>query len=135
VLSLAGERRLVEVDPDRIEQIVANLLENAVKYAPDGGEVQVSLEPEADGMLVRVRDRGIGIPDGWAERIFQPFGRASNAIGAHISGLGLGLYLCRQIAEQHGGRLWAESHGEGQGTTVLLWLPFETSIAGALAGE
>jgi signal transduction histidine kinase len=74
-------------------------------------------------VLLRVRDHGIGLPPGTAERIFQPFGRATNAVTANIPGLGLGLYISRQIAQQHGGRLWAESSGEGQGTTLCLWLP------------
>jgi len=123
MLDLATGLTPLLVDPDRIDQIVTNLLENAVKYSPDGGAIQIRLAPDGDGMLVRVRDQGIGLPAGAAERIFQPFGRASNAISAHIPGLGLGLYVCHQIADQHGGRLWAESAGEGQGTTMQLWLP------------
>jgi signal transduction histidine kinase len=73
--------------------------------------------------MLRVRDQGIGLPPGAAEQIFQPFGRAANAQTANIPGLGLGLYICRQIANRHGGKLWAESEGEGQGTTLCLWLP------------
>jgi two-component system sensor histidine kinase VicK len=111
------------IDPDRIEQVVENLLGNAIKYAPDGGEIRVTLAPEASGILLSVRDSGIGLPEGMSERIFEPFGRAPNAVGRNIEGLGLGLYICRQIAEQHGGRLWAESEGEGRGTTMRLWLP------------
>jgi signal transduction histidine kinase len=74
-------------------------------------------------MLLSVRDSGIGLPADAAEQIFEPFGRATNALGRNIQGLGLGLYICRQIAEQHGGRLWAESAGEGEGATLRLWLP------------
>ena len=79
--------------------------------------------PDQGGLLLRVRDRGIGLPEPFLERIFEPFGRASNAVERNIEGLGLGLYICRQIVEQHGGRLWAESDGEGKGTTMWLWLP------------
>jgi signal transduction histidine kinase len=111
------------IDPDRIEQVIDNLVGNAIKYAPDGGDIQVTLVPEDEGILLSVRDSGIGVPDGVLERIFEPFGRAPNAVGRNIEGLGLGLYICRQIAEQHGGRLWAESAGEGKGTTMRLWLP------------
>jgi signal transduction histidine kinase len=57
------------------------------------------------------------------ERIFEPFGRAANATRLNLPGMGLGLYICRQLAERHGGRLWAESRGEGGGTTMHLWLP------------
>ena len=111
------------VDPDRVEQVIENLLSNAVKYSPGGGEIRVSLTLDGDGILLGVRDAGIGLPEDALERIFEPFGRAGNAVARNIEGLGLGLYICRQIAEQHGGRLWAESPGEGLGTTLLLRLP------------
>ncbi|MDP8924081.1 MAG: GAF domain-containing protein [Chloroflexota bacterium] len=111
------------VDPDRLGQVVENLLSNAIKYSPDGGEIRVTLTVDGDDMEVCVRDSGIGLPGDALERIFEPFGRAQNALERNIEGLGLGLYICRQIVEQHGGRLWAESAGEGQGTTMLLRLP------------
>jgi PAS domain S-box-containing protein/excisionase family DNA binding protein len=111
------------VDPDRIEQVVENLLGNAIKYTPDGGEIQIALAPEDGGVVLSVRDPGIGLPEGLLDQIFEPFGRAPNAVSRNIQGLGLGLYICRQIADQHDGRLWAESDGEGTGTTMRLWLP------------
>ena len=114
---------MAEVDPDRVEQIVENLLSNAIKYSPERAEIVVTLTTYGDGVLLRVRDAGIGLPASALERVFEPFGRAENAIERNIEGLGLGLYICRQIAEQHGGRLWAESPGDGQGTTISLWLP------------
>jgi signal transduction histidine kinase len=76
-----------------------------------------------------VRDRGIGLPPGSAAVIFEPFGRAPNAAIRQIRGMGLGLYLCRQILERHSGRIWAESPGEGRGTTVAFWLPLSSYIA------
>lgn len=85
----------------------------------------MSLAASGNGLLLRVADQGIGVPPEELERIFQPFGRASNAAALNIPGLGLGLYICRQIAEQHGGRLWAESAGAEQGTAMHLWLPGE----------
>ncbi len=111
------------VDPDRVDQVVSNLLDNAVKYSTNGGEIRVTLAVDGEGILLRVIDNGIGLPAGEQDRIFQPFGRASNATAAAIPGLGIGLYVCRRIAEQHGGRLWAESEGENRGTTLSLWLP------------
>jgi signal transduction histidine kinase len=83
----------------------------------------VGLMHEGEGVLLQIIDDGIGLPAGEQERIFEPFGRASNAAAESIPGLGIGLYICRRIAEQHGGRLWAESAGENAGTTMRLWLP------------
>jgi signal transduction histidine kinase/DNA-binding response OmpR family regulator len=113
----------IVVDPDRVEQIVVNLLDNAGKYSPQHEAIQVSLVRDAEGLLARFQDHGIGLPASAVETIFEPFGRAPNAKAANIPGLGLGLYICRQIAHRHGGRLWAESDGEGRGTTLCLWLP------------
>ena len=118
------ERPLVVLaDINRLEQVLTNLLENAVKYSPDGGEITIALRPEGGGALLQVSDGGIGLPPGTAEAMFAPFGRGSNAEQLVLPGLGLGLYICRMIAEAHGGRIWAESAGEGQGTTISLWLP------------
>jgi signal transduction histidine kinase len=120
----------VEADPDRAEQILDNLIDNAAKYSPGGGAIAVSVEPVGDGVVVAVRDHGIGLPSGADASIFEPFNRAANAIRDHLPGLGLGLYVCRSIAERHGGRIWAESPGEGRGTTVRLWLPREPPAVG-----
>ncbi|MCC7369355.1 MAG: PAS domain-containing protein [Chloroflexi bacterium] len=111
------------MDPDRIEQILVNMLDNAVKYSQGHGQILVSVRQDPSGTELRVQDHGIGLPEGMTERIFQPFGRAPNATTENIPGLGLGLYICRQIADRHAGKLWAESAGEGQGATFILWLP------------
>jgi two-component system sensor histidine kinase VicK len=94
-----------------------------VKYSPDGGEIAVVVSCEAGGVTLMVTDHGIGLPSGQELRIFETFGRASNAAAKHIPGLGLGLAISRQLIEAHGGRMWATSPGEYQGTTVALWLP------------
>jgi signal transduction histidine kinase len=114
---------MVAADPDRIEQVLTNLLDNAVKYSPEGAELLVRLQPKARGVLLEVQDRGIGLPPGAAERIFEPFSRASNAEERQITGMGLGLYICRNIVEQHRGRIWASSQGEGRGVLMSVWLP------------
>ncbi len=138
---LGGAHRLVidvpagpittTVDAARVEQVLTNLLDNARKYAPEGGEICLALRSGADGRGVElsVQDSGIGLPPGTAEVIFEPFGRAANAAARNLPGLGLGLYICRDIVERHGGRIWAESPGDGQGTTVRIWLPMDSAGA------
>jgi signal transduction histidine kinase len=128
ILDVGGKERvggeiIVQADPARLEQVLANLLSNAVKYSPDGGEVVVMVTEDGTGAQVAVRDAGIGLPAGSEGAIFEPFGRAANASHRQIQGLGLGLYICRQIVERHGGRIWAESHGDGIGTTFRFSLP------------
>ena len=114
---------LVEADAGRLEQVLWNLLDNAVKYAPDGGEIVIALQHDADGVTVSVRDSGIGLPPGAESSLFEPFGRAPNAVSRQLPGLGLGLYICRMIVERHEGRIWAASPGEGRGSTISFWLP------------
>jgi signal transduction histidine kinase len=113
----------VDVDVDRLEQVVTNLLSNAVKYSPSGGVVQFELTGGDGGALVQVKDSGIGLPSESLEAIFQPFGRAPNATQRSLPGMGLGLYICRTLVERHGGRIWATSGGEDTGTTFGFWLP------------
>ncbi|HLH25328.1 MAG TPA: cache domain-containing protein [Chloroflexota bacterium] len=123
VVDLAVEPCTIVADAHRIEQILTNLLDNAAKYSPQGGQVHVRLLPSDGGVLVQVQDAGIGLPGESVDSVFEPFGRAPNAARRHIPGMGLGLYICREIAQRHGGRIWAESRGEDQGTTFSLWLP------------
>jgi signal transduction histidine kinase len=118
-----GTPSAVSADPDRIEQVLTNLLDNALKYSPDGAELRVRVQPKARGVLLEVQDHGIGLPPEAAERIFEPFSRAPNAEQLQITGMGLGLFICRNIVEQHHGRIWARSAGEGTGTLMSIWLP------------
>ncbi|MFL5758355.1 MAG: PAS domain S-box protein [Thermomicrobiales bacterium] len=117
----------VSIDSDRLEQVLMNLLDNAVKYAPQGGEIQVKLIATEDGIRLHVRDPGIGLPEDEIESIFEPFGRAANAAASDLPGLGLGLYISRNIITRHGGHIWAESPGEGYGSTFNIWLPVATA--------
>jgi signal transduction histidine kinase len=123
IIDLPTAPLVVTADAGRLEQVLDNLLSNAVKYSPGGGDTRVSLQHVVDGITLSVSDSGIGLTPGAQERIFQPFGRAANATRQGLPGMGLGLHICLRIAEAHGGRMWAESDGEGHGMTVHMWLP------------
>ncbi|KFE71034.1 ATP-binding protein [Hyalangium minutum] len=109
-------------DPYRLEQVIANLLENALKYSPDGGTIHVSLEPRGDTALLSVSDPGIGIPADQQEHLFERYFRARNVSPRSYGGLGLGLYICRDIVARHGGRIWVESEVD-RGSTFYVALP------------
>lgn len=109
-------------DPYRLEQVVTNLVDNALKYSPPTEQVDVVATRDADEALLIVTDRGIGIPPQAQERIFEPFARGSNASARNYGGLGLGLFITRQLIERHGGRIELESK-EGQGTRFRVRLP------------
>jgi PAS domain S-box-containing protein len=111
----------VVADRDRIGQVLANLLANAIKYSPAGGEVVVSAVA-GDDVTICVRDSGIGIPPHELPRVFDRFYRIEGGQHATPPGLGLGLYISAEIVRRHGGRIWAES-AEGEGTTVCFRLP------------
>jgi len=113
----------VDADSGRLDQVLTNLFDNAIKYSPTGGDIRITLEARDDGALIEIVDRGIGLPAESGETIFQPFGRAPNAARRSLPGMGLGLYICRTIVERHDGRIWATSAGEDRGTTFALWLP------------
>ncbi|HZU69012.1 MAG TPA: GAF domain-containing sensor histidine kinase [Ktedonobacteraceae bacterium] len=115
---------VVNADPVRIEQVLSNLLSNAIRYSPEGGMVEITISEVVDthGACVSIRDSGIGIPEKDQARIFGQFARASNAESYGIGGTGLGLYLCREVIERHHGRIWFESK-EGQGTAFSVALP------------
>lgn len=129
-LDLPPRLPLLWVDPLRIDQVLTNLLDNALKYSPQGGPVRVIAREADGGVEVRVEDSGIGLPPGSEERIFEPFGRAPNAVGSNLPGMGLGLYVCRNIVERHGGRIWAASPGENAGATFAFWLPGDPAAPG-----
>ncbi|CAA9578477.1 MAG: diguanylate cyclase/phosphodiesterase (GGDEF & EAL domains) with PAS/PAC sensor(s) [uncultured Thermomicrobiales bacterium] len=117
-----GAYRVV-ADSDRIDQVLTNLFENAAKYSPGRDRIEVTLRRSDDELRLEVRDEGIGLPPGGETGIFAPFERAANAVEHNLPGLGLGLYICRGILERHGGRIWAESDGEGRGTAFIVTLP------------
>jgi len=127
---LTGRHRIACIGPDtlaadidapRLQRALENLIGNAVKYSPEGGEVSVRLEARGEGALLAVEDRGIGIPPADLERIFSRFERGANVAG-RFSGTGIGLAVARQIVEQHGGSLSVQS-AAGEGSTFTLQFP------------
>jgi signal transduction histidine kinase len=113
---------IVDVDPNRIEQVLRNLLDNAVKYSPQEGLVVVRGEVREDEVVVSVADQGVGIAPEHLNRLFERFFRVGSGLGRHVVGSGLGLPIARTIVEAHGGRIWAESQ-VGQGSTFYFTLP------------
>lgn len=130
---------VTRIDISRMEQVLTNLVNNAIKYRPEGGEVTVSVREEmGHGVAeVCVRDQGIGVPAAQQSLIFARFGRADNASERGIKGTGLGLYLSRELVERQGGRIWFES-AEGAGSTFYVTVPLTTeaeSSEGELSSE
>ncbi len=120
---LAGQVGLLKADPDRLQQVIWNLLANAVKFTPAGGQVEV-LADEADGQArIRVTDTGMGIPDAFLRYVFDRFRQADSSTTRQHGGLGLGLSIVRHLVELHGGTVSAESEGEGRGATFTVMLP------------
>jgi signal transduction histidine kinase len=115
---------VVRVDQVRIKWVLNNLIENAIRYTPSGGTVSVTCDASQSRLYIRVRDTGIGIQPKDRANIFERFYRASNAIAKENQGNGLGLYIARTIATDHGGDLNFENNTEGPGTTFTLSLPF-----------
>jgi signal transduction histidine kinase len=121
-ISVVGARGLaVRADPVRLEQVVTNLLENAIKYSPDGGDIEVSARRDgADAVVIAVRDHGLGIPLEHRARLFERYYQAHQT--GYRSGMGLGLHIARQLVEAQGGRIWVEFPADG-GTRFLVRLP------------
>ena len=115
-------------DPEELRTAVSNVLDNAIKYSGDQVDVAVQLETsDARHVVLRVQDHGVGIPRHELKRIFKRFYRVPNRSVNQVKGTGLGLFIVRSIARKYGGRVFAESGGEGLGTTVTLELPRSAS--------
>src|SRR5262249_45914420 len=113
----------VVAEPNRLQQVLANLLSNARKYSPRGGPIRLSARVSNDQLAITIADSGVGIPPANLDRVFEKFFRVKSPQHREIRGTGLGLAICRQIVEAHGGRIWAESDGIGRGTRVTFTLP------------
>ncbi len=116
-------------DPDRLRQVLSNLVTNAVKYSPNGGSITVRCrERGPQHVVIAVVDHGLGIPPEQVAKLFQKFSRVRAEEHNKISGTGLGLYICRLIVEGHGGQIWVESE-YGKGSTFAMALPHDARIA------
>jgi PAS domain S-box-containing protein len=121
-LIVPDEALIVEGDELRLEQVLQNLLQNAVKYSPQGGVVQLQVEQQGQQVCVVVSDQGIGIPEQAMPRLFRRFFRADNVQAQHISGMGVGLFVVKEIVDLHGGKINVASR-EGVGSTFTVCLP------------
>ncbi|HEY3110206.1 MAG TPA: ATP-binding protein, partial [Chloroflexota bacterium] len=131
VLDLPPVLPLVSADADRVLQVLANLLSNARKFSPGGGEVTLAARPLEGAVEVSVRDRGLGLPPEAVPRLFEKFYRVDNSDRREIKGTGLGLAICRQIIEAHGGEIGVESEGLGTGARFRFTLPTVSPVVGS----
>ena len=118
---IAGSPVVIEADPSRIDQVMTNLIDNALKYSEPPSEVEVTISERPDVVEITVADRGMGIDEVTAGRLFEAFGRGDAV--EHVPGLGLGLHITHQIVELHGGTITAASRTDGAGALVTVRLP------------
>jgi signal transduction histidine kinase len=128
VVDVADGRLAAQADGDKLRQILANLLDNAVKFSPSGGTVTVAARRRSDLVELRVTDQGVGVAEGERERIFRKFYRGTSS--ANGGGTGLGLFIARGLVTAMGGRIWVES-AEGEGASFI----FELPLAGVSSGR
>lgn len=120
---LGASHDIVNADSGRMQQVVWNLLTNAIKFTPEGGQVQVLLQRVNSHLELSVSDTGVGIPSSYLPHVFERFSQKDTSTTRSYGGLGLGLAICKQLVEQHGGSVRAASQGEGRGATFSVLLP------------
>lgn len=125
VVDFGSDFPIVDADPHRIEQVLRNLLDNAIKYSPQGGLIVVQGEVNGAYVTISVADQGVGIDPKNQSRLFEKFFRVRSGLAQHVVGSGLGLPIARTIVESHGGQIWAESQ-VGQGSTFFFTLPISS---------
>ena len=116
----------VEVDEDKMTQVLYNIISNALKYSPEGGQITFAIKEKGDNIIVSVTDEGVGIPKESLGKIFDRFYRVDKARTRKLGGTGLGLAIAKEIIKVHGGKIWAKSR-EGKGTTIAFSLPYEST--------
>jgi PAS domain S-box-containing protein len=126
-LSAAEDLPAVAADPGQLRQVLGNLIENAIKYSPGGGTIDVSIEPVDRHVRFAIRDTGLGIPKSEQRRIFEKFYRLDPDMTRGIGGTGLGLYICRELVRRVDGRIWVESDGRS-GSTFVVEIPQEAAV-------
>ena len=126
VLNIPATLPQVWADEERLQQIILNLLVNASKFIPEGGTITLSAREEANSLIVEVKDTGPGIPKKEQQRIFEPYQRQTTD-RERLSGLGLGLSLCKKLVELHGGKIWLESQ-VGKGSTFSFSIPLKSPV-------
>ncbi|WP_088825797.1 MULTISPECIES: cell wall metabolism sensor histidine kinase WalK [Listeria] len=114
---------IIEIDEDKVMQVLDNIISNANKYSPDGGQISFFLKKMDDKIEVSISDEGLGIPEADLDKVFDRFFRVDKARSREMGGTGLGLAIAREVIEAHGGRIWAESN-KRKGTTVKFTLPY-----------
>ncbi|WP_369901598.1 cell wall metabolism sensor histidine kinase WalK [Bacillus manliponensis] len=120
--SFSKKSRFIEMDEDKITQVLYNIISNALKYSPEGGTVTYRLRDREDMLEISISDQGMGIPKENVEKIFERFYRVDKARSRQLGGTGLGLAIAKEMIEAHGGSVWAKSE-EGKGTTIYFTLP------------
>jgi signal transduction histidine kinase len=128
VLDIPRHLPPILADYEQVQEVLLNLLDNALKYSPLGGTVTVSARQQGDEIIVSVADQGIGIPEQDRDRLFQRFSRLDSRFVRQVKGTGLGLYICKAIVEAHGGRIWAEAVNGG-GSRFSFSLPLRRPAA------
>ncbi|MGI2328426.1 cell wall metabolism sensor histidine kinase WalK [Planococcus sp. YIM B11945] len=126
---LPKEQYFVEIDPDKLTQVIDNIISNALKYSPEGGKIRFSMTIEEGSLLIQISDQGMGIPKENVDRIFDRFYRVDRARSREMGGTGLGLAISKEMINAHDGTIWAESV-YGRGTTIFFTLPFEIDDGG-----
>jgi PAS domain S-box-containing protein len=127
-ISISTDPLMLQADPVRIAQVIANLLNNAAKYTASGGQIWISARRDGEEAVVSVRDNGAGIPAEMLPRVFEMFAQVNRTLNRSQGGLGIGLTLARNLVELHGGRIEASSDGPGKGSEFIVRLPLDAEL-------